>query len=414
MKQKKPFTNGLIERLWSYQTRRLSDRVPPDVLPAVRAMFDCSIRRVYNKTSTDDETFKLRTLPADLPKVNHVVDWIAAGVINGHEWTRKVDAEGRPRKLLKCGTVDALYREAQSWIAKAVQIHRVALDPAEEEILMELADGWLIVRMKTERALDRESSIMQHCVGEGSYDRILMSEASALLSLRDLRNNPHVTVHINVEENALYEVRGKGNAIPKREYRKFMKPFFQRHGFWHADGCCTFYFGLDGEAHAVEDLVPGMRIRHVARLGQADIEALPAGVVLTGATNLKGVDLEAAFGKGFGRVIIDGPTVLSHTYVRVMPARHGFKGDIDMTGSDVVAFEEGFRCHGDLKINSNHKLRRLPELLMVKGDLIIKDTPISALPDHMAIGGNLVIRGTEIRKVPRNVNVGGNVMFSRF
>jgi hypothetical protein len=414
MKLKKAYTQGLLDRVWHHQSRRLIGRVADDDIPRIKAFFDCSVRRVYIKTSTDDETFARRTLPADLPKVDHVVDWLASGVLNGDDWVLKTDAEGRPKKLMKCGTLEALYREAEAWMKISRQQLRVALDPAEEEMFMELSEGWSIVMMKTEGALDRESSIMQNCVGEGSYDRLLTLPATALLSLRDRSNNPHVTIHLDLAENRLYEVRGKANLVPKRAYLDIMRPFFREHGYWQPDGASTFYIDSDGNALLANELKPGMRVRQIGSTRTLKLEELPPGLVIGGGIDLRGIDLDNAFRSGLGGLVIEGTAVLSHTHVRTMPTRHGFRGDIDMTGSDVSAFQEGFRCQGNLKLKGNGKLRSLPELLMVKGDLVINDAPLSVLPSHMSVGGNLVIRGTDIRKIPPTVRVGGNVSISRF
>ena len=43
-----------------------------------------------------------------------------------------------------------------------------------EESVMTFADGSRIVRLLTPEALDRESAMMGHCVGQGAYDKSML------------------------------------------------------------------------------------------------------------------------------------------------------------------------------------------------------------------------------------------------
>ena len=67
--------------------------------------------------------------------------------------------------------------------------------------------------MKTPEALRNESNAMRHCVGLGSYDRRLSGEHSLILSLRDRKGWPHMTIEI--ANRTVVRARGKANSGPK-------------------------------------------------------------------------------------------------------------------------------------------------------------------------------------------------------
>lgn len=53
---------------------------------------------------------------------------------------------------------------------------------------VDAGDGWLIVRLLTRQAMDREGAHMGHCLGDGSYDELAGDEdftSNAIWSLRD-------------------------------------------------------------------------------------------------------------------------------------------------------------------------------------------------------------------------------------
>jgi hypothetical protein len=319
---------------------------------------------------------------------------------------------------MKCGTIDALAREADTWGKKRQSARQkvVALDPHEERLFMDFGAGWRLVQLKTTSALDRESDFMQHCVGDGAYDTMLNDPGMAVLSLRDHRNEPHVTVEINIETNKLIQVWGKANTIPKAEYAEVMRPFFLRHGYWQKrrTGINHLLFDPQGGAHHASDLREGVTLRAIENVNEELLEALPRKLLVEGGMSFSELDIRAHIRRGISGISIVGPADLSWTQLGVFPARHGFMDDIDLSGSDVNKIEDGFRCLGSLKLAENKKLTSLPYRMVVAGDLFIRDTPITALPEDLSVRGKLTIRGTEIRKIPKTVRIGGEVVFSRW
>jgi hypothetical protein len=101
--------------------------------------------------------------------VRHVADWISAAVINDEPWLKDIDGEGRTKKLLKIGSLAQAEAEADKAMRRFAFKAAAAphVDGEGEESIMTFADGGRVVRLLTPAALDRESAMMGHCVGQG-------------------------------------------------------------------------------------------------------------------------------------------------------------------------------------------------------------------------------------------------------
>lgn len=156
----------------------------------------------------------------------HIADWLRAAVANGDPWLSKVDELNRPRKLMKFGSVEQVSAEADKAMAKANQA--VAGHVADgERFIMDVGDGMYVVQLLTPEALDYESSIMQHCIGNGGYDESLERNDRHFFSLRSGSAKPHVTIDIDVATGWVNEMKGKQNSHPDAAYVKALAPFFK-------------------------------------------------------------------------------------------------------------------------------------------------------------------------------------------
>lgn len=77
-------------------------------------------------------------------------------------------------------------------------------------------NGWTIKKVTSENNLQTEGSKMQHCVG-GYCERVERGN-TRIYSLRDPRNEPHVTMEVTGNWN-FEQVKGKSNSEPKPEYK---------------------------------------------------------------------------------------------------------------------------------------------------------------------------------------------------
>ena len=77
------------------------------------------------------------------------------------------------------------------------------------EFIMNLGNGFSVVRLLTAESLDKESDYMGHCVGKGGYDRGIISGSIRIYSIRDAKGEPHAT--IEVKNSDIIQCKGKGN-----------------------------------------------------------------------------------------------------------------------------------------------------------------------------------------------------------
>lgn len=71
--------------------------------------------------------------------------------------------------------------------------------------------------------LDAEGDIMRNCVS--SYKNKLVRGHSLIISMRDNKNQPHVTIEVDVRTSSVTQVRGKANTSPGKEYMKIITEF---------------------------------------------------------------------------------------------------------------------------------------------------------------------------------------------
>lgn len=153
-------------------------------------------------------------------------------------WLSNVDEHGRPKKLMKFGTLEAMYAEAdrhmRRLLSSQISRPRVELGQADEESFADEGGEFYLVRMKTANALDNESNAMRHCVGHGAYDRRLSDAGFLLLSLRDRKGWPHMTLQI--VNGVVVQARGKANSAPKQEHAAAAHRLLDIWGYF---GCST-------------------------------------------------------------------------------------------------------------------------------------------------------------------------------
>jgi hypothetical protein len=106
------------------------------------------------------------------------------------------------------------------------------VDP-DTKVVKEFEDGWTIKYLGAQD-LAREGELMGHCVG--GYCGQVSSGQTMIYSLRDKKNEPHVTIEIEpatYEPNDVYrviQVQGKGNSTPDPHYDNMVKEFFNEYG----------------------------------------------------------------------------------------------------------------------------------------------------------------------------------------
>jgi hypothetical protein len=428
----------------------------------------CSVGRVWLKSSQSD----LVVMVAWMADIDHIADWLKVAVLDNARWLSNLDAMGRPKKLMKFGTLEAIRAEANRQMQRK-QEKQAATQPLSEEdelVHFELEGGWRIVRMLSERALDRESELMQHCIGHGGYDDTLRNEDTLLLSLRDPSGKPHVTIEI--EDGELSQFQGKQNKVPLDKYIVRCLPFLNHAGV-ECNSTGFLVRDVAGAVYSVSDLPDSLTVsgnllvqaRHVSAI------RLPKKITADGNVTIV-MDAETA---GFlnvpevlhvgGNLSLSGPWInrlpksltvggslqLSHsaishlptnlsvtanlslcsTPIRNLPAGLRVANEIDLRNTDVEVIPSDLRCRS---INIAHtKIKRFDTCVFIDDEPIgnsrslnassslleeiigvpnfstldVADTPISVLPSNLVVTKNLHISGTPIRKLPATVKLGG-------
>lgn len=83
-------------------------------------------------------------------------------------------------------------------------------------IVYQFADGWTVQELRTEEQLVYEGETMQHCVGD--YCDIVARYDSFILSIRDTKGRPHVTIEYHVP--SVRGQRGPNSTLQAEEERR--------------------------------------------------------------------------------------------------------------------------------------------------------------------------------------------------
>lgn len=186
--------------------------------------------------------------------VRLAADWIASAVAEDAWWLDRTDDQGRPRKLMKFGSVDAVLAEVARFNRRFGERMRAeARKGGGMEVVMGLADGWSLVRLVTPEALDAESAMMDNCVGRGRYDRHLDGGFVDILSLRDRSLQAWMTIEFDRQTGEIFQMEGRSNQIPDLSLRRRIMPFLG-HRPVILPGALPFVRGSDGTLLDIEDL----------------------------------------------------------------------------------------------------------------------------------------------------------------
>ena len=174
-------------------------------------------------------------------KIEHVRDWLQASLSRSERWIQNVDELGRPLKLLKIGKLDQALKEADKYSILQRQKYKdsVNKDAAFEyelehediSIVKKYDNGFQMVQIFTKIGAVREAYLMQHCLADGAYDKHFVEndpESDVVFySLRDAKNHPHVTIHVNRMDGSVFQCVGKQNSPPVEKYIPHLMEFMK-------------------------------------------------------------------------------------------------------------------------------------------------------------------------------------------
>lgn len=332
--------------------------------------------------------------------IHHIKDWLSAAIINDALWISDCDPAGRPKKLMKFSTVAGVTQEADKAMLKASQ--RMGDTPLSEEgevLFARLDDDFRLIQLLSPAALDRESGAMQHCIGEGAYDRNLRDGNHIYLSLRDRHNKPHATLEI--KGGRVKQLQGKQNKPPVKRYLDLLIRYLERER--HAVDIRPRVLGhvvdMDGKWHGLDDLPDGLSIAGDLDMSGTNVRHLPDN--LTVGQNLQLFDTGI---RSLPRnLVIGGGLFLRETVITTIPDCLIVRGKLDAYRSALSSLPAGFHVNGHLNLGLTPILS-LPSGLKVDGNLILCQTGISTLPEDLQVSGCLDLRGTDIKHLPTGID----------
>lgn len=150
-------------------------------------------------------------------------DWLYSAARGRLPWLLNLDDQGRPKKLMKCSTIEQLHGEARKWHRTAAQqveplTHDIGAD--DEIDVYDLGVGYKLVRLLSPSALDRESETMKHCIGYGFYDsKLAMPHRWRYYSVRNPAGVPVATLETQYDRPSdawvILQFQGPGNRLPE-------------------------------------------------------------------------------------------------------------------------------------------------------------------------------------------------------
>jgi hypothetical protein len=326
--------------------------------------------------------------------IRHIVDWMRAATIRDAPWLANLDGKGRPKKLLKYPSVDALVAEVdRDTLREAARNGALSDGAVGTEPYMDLGDGWWLVRLRTAQALDHESSIMQHCIGHGAYDAELTDPTKFFLSMRDPAGKPHVTIAL--ASGVIEQVSGKQNASPKPQYVKRLAAFFQANGeLSYLDGTNGVAADIHGCVHALADLPEVLEVSGSLWLDDDTPNAefrLPRVIKAGGYVSINEDVFKGKLERVEARSLeMSGTKVWAGCEFKI-------RDTLNLRGSVVESLPDNLVLEGNLDL-AGAKIRDLPKGLKVGGLLDLEVTSVQSLPDDIEVS-SLKIMGTEIKSL---------------
>jgi hypothetical protein len=360
--------------------------------------------------------------------IRHVADWIEASCLDEDEWLGNLDGHGRPKKLMKFGSIDEMAKEADKAVRKRNQkFGNLDLEAGHEEEYLSVSDGFRFVRMLSEKALDRESALMQHCIGHGSYDDALVSGDYLFLSLRDQAGNPHATLEIDVKAGNIIQLQGKQNREPVERYHQAIRDLISVKGFGLYNSIELLRMVRDdaGDWHLLDELPDSFRTSDSLRLGRVTrpfrmpselevggdlalpdwIEGFPRVLKVGGDLHVEGDihELPPEFSVG-GKFVIDAERYKGGK----LPGRIDVR-NLVLAGMRMKALPSDFHVTGDLSLGGAPGALKF-DRLFAGGTHEIGSAQAAVKFDRLFVGGTLEIAGKSIKRLLGDIDVSSLVV----
>jgi hypothetical protein len=330
----------------------------------------------------DGSYHEFRPDPELTQKVSHIIDWLAAA--------RRQD----PACITNLYPMDlaSAFNQAEKYFTKVNQRNQAIIeDDADTKTVMRFDNGIRIVQLMTPEALKYEGAKMGHCIGGDDYEEALVNGSEVFYSLRDARNRPHVTMEVDVADNALIQCRGKKNEPPVEKYMPMLQEFLtqQQFALQESPAYCGLVLDTDGQYYSINSLPENLSIK-----GNLDLADSPILIQLPENLSVGG-NFDLAGNKALTR----------------LPENLSVKGDFRLEYcSSLEQLPVNLSVGGSLSLNDCKALTQLPENFSVGGTLSLAYcTSLTQLPENFTVGGHFNIVGTSLTHLPENLTVNGDL-----
>ena len=159
--------------------------------------------------------------PPSVPVLGRVMDLFAI-----LDWAIETKAN------LMSHTFDSAFEAQKTWLASMPDKgSKRSLPLDNERIIYTCSNGYFLYILRPED-LEYEASEMGHCVGGSNFKAKISNNRSAILSLRDRKNKPHVTIEVALTDigrgewkGVVVQQQGKGNLAPNQKYHEALREF---------------------------------------------------------------------------------------------------------------------------------------------------------------------------------------------
>jgi len=226
---------------------KVFDRLPPAEREGLRlALIEIVFNSVgidhYDRDATSDELLDVYGTDARLTGksvIDGCVPWLAHQLAkerfqNQREADATLDALQRRFRKLCTWATETRQNLASFSIQEALKVsdkyeNRAQQKGKEESdvnpTLYRFSDGWKVVELRTDKALELEGELMDHCVG--NYCKKVAKGESRIFSLRDSENKPHITMEYQPAEGRFKQIFGPANAVPSEYTHPYIKEFIE-------------------------------------------------------------------------------------------------------------------------------------------------------------------------------------------
>ena len=320
-------------------------------------------------------------------------------------------------------------------------------------------DGWTMQEITSENDVYVEGDLMQHCLRRdrsgAEYWRLSDNHELQLFSLRDERNNPHVT--IDVRGKVIAQLYGKQNKRPEWKYMERVIEWLPKDVYGDLDLSgykeltslperLTAWEGtLDIRGTGITTLPKDIRVDTLVATELA-IRELPIGFKTSGSLDLTGTPIRElpAWMKVGGSLSIAGTSIswlpkfvsiavnfnayrtplralpddlyvggglnLGHTRIERLPENmKRIGGVLYLQGTPIRELSPGLKIFNDLDVTEALELEELPDGLWIGGSLLLGDSGVRKLPRGLHVGGSFYLGNSLIRELPEDLYVGDNL-----